>query len=144
MESSPAISPRSSSRVYLWLALPLLLAAAGGALVLYLFNPAQSAFYPFCVFHRTTGLLCPGCGSLRALHQLLHGHLLTALRYNALLVLTLPFLLWAAAHQLSCYFRHVRSRIVIRPAWVWTGLAVLVIYAVLRNLPFSQLAFLGP
>ena len=53
-------------------------ALLGLAAVLFFFNPAQSGFYPFCVFHRTTGLLCPGCGSLRALHQLLHQRICTS------------------------------------------------------------------
>ncbi|MEW5722540.1 MAG: DUF2752 domain-containing protein, partial [Thermodesulfobacteriota bacterium] len=54
------------------------LGAAGlaGATWLYLVNPAVSALYPPCPFHALTGLYCPGCGTLRGLNQLLHGHLL--------------------------------------------------------------------
>src|SRR5437899_5204354 len=62
----------------------------GVAVILYFFNPSQFGFYPSCMFRRVTGLLCPGCGSLRAAHELLHGHLGTALRLNALFVLGLP------------------------------------------------------
>src|SRR3954447_20165 len=62
-----------------------------GLAVLYWFNPAQFGFYPRCALYETTGLLCPGCGSLRAIHQLLHGHLAAAFQLNALLVLGLPF-----------------------------------------------------
>src|SRR2546423_54123 len=63
-------------------------------LYLRLFNPATpgTSLYPSCPFHSLTGLNCPGCGTLRGLHQLTHGHLLTALNYNALMVLSLPFL----------------------------------------------------
>ena len=38
-------------------------------------------------FHAMTGLWCPGCGGLRAVHDLTHGHLVTALHENALVVL---------------------------------------------------------
>ncbi len=63
------------------------LAAAGAAaLVLFCFDPARCAVYPVCTFHQLTGLDCPGCGSLRAMHQLLHGHFLSALHFNALAV----------------------------------------------------------
>jgi ABC-type amino acid transport system permease subunit len=39
-----------------------------------------------------TGLKCPGCGSQRAIHSLLHFDFVQAFRYNALLVLSLPLL----------------------------------------------------
>src|SRR5690242_18001165 len=68
----------------------VVLALALGMIVLYRFNPAQYGFYPRCALYETTGLLCPGCGCLRALHQLLHGNVVQAFRFNALLVLSLP------------------------------------------------------
>src|SRR5690242_14513344 len=71
------------------------------AAVLYLFDPRFYSFYPTCLFHRTTGLLCPGCGSLRAVHELLHGHLRAAFHYNPLLVAGLPFLAVYGAVMLS-------------------------------------------
>ena len=58
------------------------LVAGAAGLVLFCFDPRQYHFYPVCFFHQTTGLLCPGCGALRAGHQLLHGHLVSALCEN--------------------------------------------------------------
>src|SRR4051812_8286775 len=63
-------------------------------LYLRLFNPATSGLYPPCPFRYLTGLNCPGCGTLRALHQLLHGHPLAALGLNPLLIFGLPFMLY--------------------------------------------------
>src|SRR5207244_4443092 len=64
---------------------------AGAALMpLYFFNPVEHSFFPKCFFHALTGLDCPGCGGLRATHQLLHGHVLAALRLNALFVALIP------------------------------------------------------
>ncbi len=97
------------------------------ALVLYAFDPAQSSFYPGCWFHRLTGLLCPGCGGLRATHQLLHGNLPGAFHLNALLVLGLP--VFAAAAGFS----------ILRPASRWpvvclyATLAASIAFGVLRN-----------
>src|SRR5262245_33058541 len=121
-----------------------LLALVSAAVILFLFNPAQSGFYPACLFYKSTGLLCPGCGALRAMHQLLHGHIAAALHFNALVVLSLPLGVWSgwrlllAAHQ----SRPVDFR--IRPAWLWCALAVLVLFGVLRNLPFAQAVWLAP
>lgn len=72
---------------------PLLPAAALilSAAVLWRFNPSQHGFYPRCMLHATTGLDCPGCGILRATHQLLNGHLVNALALNSLYVIALPF-----------------------------------------------------
>ena len=103
---------------------------------LFLFNPALYSFYPLCIFHRTTGLLCPGCGGLRAIHQLLHGHLGTAFRLNALLVLSLPVLFWLGVRRAWRRLRNQPPPAAIPPAWFWCALAVVVVFGVLRNLPF--------
>ncbi|MFC5412006.1 DUF2752 domain-containing protein [Larkinella bovis] len=65
----------------------------GIATVYFWFDPEQQSFFPPCPFRLLTGLECPGCGSQRCLHQLLHGHIDQAYRYNPLLVLSLPYLL---------------------------------------------------
>ena len=36
-------------------------------------DPHTSGRYPTCPFHAVTGLWCPGCGGLRAVHDLTHG-----------------------------------------------------------------------
>src|SRR2546425_12377672 len=69
---------------------------AGASTLLFFFDPGSYRFYPRCLFNQVTGLLCPGCGSLRALHQLLHGHVAAAFHLNALLVLFLPAVCWLA------------------------------------------------
>lgn len=56
---------------------------------IYFFNPSTHGFYPRCLFHQLTGLNCPGCGSTRALYALLHGQIQTALRDNALFIISL-------------------------------------------------------
>lgn len=63
------------------------------------FPPDRYPVYPACPFHAATGLLCPGCGTTRALAALVQGHLHQALHANALFVALLPFAVaygWAA------------------------------------------------
>lgn len=57
------------------------------------FDPAQYPF-PKCPFIAITGYQCPGCGSQRALHLLLHGQVDDALQANPLFVLALPYVLF--------------------------------------------------
>lgn len=60
------------------------------AVVLYLFDPATAGFYPPCLFRSLFGFQCPGCGSLRAAHQLLHGDVAAAWALNRTVVVALP------------------------------------------------------
>lgn len=62
-------------------------------LIYFFFNPADSNLFPKCPFYWLTGLKCPGCGSQRAIHSLLHLDLETAFKYNALLIFSLPIII---------------------------------------------------
>lgn len=74
--------------------LPLLLiAAAGAAVFYYIVNPADSQLMPHCILKVITGVDCPACGSQRAMHALLHGHLAAALRYNLFMLYSVPYLI---------------------------------------------------
>jgi hypothetical protein len=125
------------------LAVLALLGAIAG-LVLFCFDPRQYHFYPVCLFHQTTGLLCPGCGALRALHQLLHGHLAAAFRFNPMLVVSLPFLLWVAVKYGWQKASHQPASIGLHPFWLWLALVVALVVSLLRNLPGAPFALLRP
>ena len=127
--------PRSSVRLIpLFVLVPILT-------VLFTFNPARFPFYPVCNFYRLTGLHCPGCGALRAIHQLLHGDILSAIHYNALLVCSLPFLGWYLVRLNMRQLNREPVSQTIRPSWLWMAFGVLVLFGILRNLPwFSWLA----
>lgn len=116
-----------------------------GLVVLYFFKPGQSPIYPPCPFHFITGLYCPGCGSLRAIHALLHGEILTALDFNPLMVVSIPFLAYGF---ISLALYRIRGRglpqLIKHPFWVWAVLALIVIYTILRNLPFYPFSVLAP
>lgn len=125
----------------------LLFVAAGlglGAMaaVLFFFDPNTWAFYPTCLFHRATGLLCPGCGSLRALHQLLHGHIAAAFRFNELLVLSLPLCAWFGGAQALRIWRGQPVGPALSTCWLWLFAVVVLVFAIGRNVPGSPLAML--
>ena len=77
-----------------------------GIALLYRLDPAQHAFYPRCLFFLLTGLVCPGCGATRAIHELLHGNLSGAFSLNPLLLLFyIPVLGYAAGANLNRFIR---------------------------------------
>jgi len=119
------------------LALITLTALAASAALLAGFDPASAAFFPPCPFHSLTGLDCPGCGSLRGLHQLLRGHPVAAFRLNPLMFLALPSEVYALA---SWLLRQLTGwslpRVRVRPAAIWALLAAILVFWVFRNTPF--------
>ena len=125
--------------VWLWGA-----ALLGGFVVLYFFNPIEHAFYPACPFYKLTHLHCPGCGSLRALHQLTHGHISVAFHSNPLLIVSIPAFAWFAFRKLRRSTNHSASQTPIRPAVAWTIFAVVTLFGVLRNLPHPAFTWMSP
>ena len=91
-----------------------------------------------------TGTACPGCGGLRAVHDLTHGEVAAAVSSNAVLVGSLPLL--AALWTRSVVHRWRDERRPVPPAVVaWSGgvaIALLLVFWVVRNLPFAT--FLAP
>lgn len=63
-----------------------------GIIVYGSFDPEKTNFFPRCPIFTLTGLKCPGCGSQRALHQLLHLNIIEALKYNALMIFSIILL----------------------------------------------------
>jgi uncharacterized protein DUF2752 len=108
--------------------------------LLFCFDPSSHDFYPTCLFHKATGMYCPGCGSLRALHQLLHGHISTAFHFNPLLVLSLPLCGWLGGLYCFRMIHHRTARARVSPKWIWIGLAIILAFSIWRNLPGSSFA----
>ena len=110
-------------------------ALAAGA-TLFAVDPNEAGHYPTCPFLATTGLYCPGCGALRAVHDLLHGDLAGALARNPMAVLAVPYLVLAFVTWLLRRSGRPAPRSTSLPAWtLWLLLATVVAFGVLRNLP---------
>lgn len=52
-----------------------------------------------CVLHNLTGYYCPGCGGTRAIHALLHGHIVRSFFYHPIVVYTAVFFGWFMLSQ---------------------------------------------
>ncbi|WP_435856560.1 DUF2752 domain-containing protein [Streptomyces mutomycini] len=101
-------------------------------------DPNEPGHYPVCPVLRFTGVLCPGCGGLRSAHAFAHGDLATAVGANALAVvgyavLAAVWLLWMVRAS-----RGRTLRIGLAPAYLWGAGAVLLVFSVVRNLPFGS------
>lgn len=141
-EVSQPTRPRWRGRLVL-----VLLAAATipVAAMVYHYPPSQYHFYPPCLFHKLTGMHCPGCGATRAVGALVKGDLLQALAYNVLFILFLPVILVAG-------YRQARQLWTGEPARGWrlssrmlyVVMALIISYWVLRNIPVFPFTLLAP
>jgi hypothetical protein len=111
-------------------------------------DPNQPGHYPTCPFLFLTGRYCPGCGGLRAVHDLSHGDLAAAASANLLVVIAVPVLVWL-------WLDWTRNRLSGRVsaarfpggrfwgAWApWSLLLLVLIFWGLRNLP--ETSWLAP
>lgn len=98
------------------------------------FDPTRVSFFPKCLFHQLTGLQCPGCGSQRALHQLLHLNVAGAFHYNAFMVLCIPLLGFLLFAELFAA-RFPRVHQAAHNTWFsWTILVIVLLWWLLRNI----------
>lgn len=107
--------------------------AAGAALLLFVDPTKPGNLLPKCPFNWLTGLDCPGCGATRMVHALLHGDVVGAFHYNAvLLALGVPLAVWLFARWTRDKWTGERRSVPKR-----VGVAVLlvaVVWGVGRNI----------
>lgn len=118
------------------LATGLLLVGLGAGLVFVgSHDPHEPGTYPPCPTRALFGVLCPGCGALRATHALLHGDLERAWAANPLFVIALPLFIWAfyALVRLAVAGQRPPSPLPYRA--LWPAVLVLVTFTIARNTP---------
>jgi len=123
----------------------LAFAGAVAVFIFFRFLYPSVSWIPACAFHSMTGLHCPGCGGLRAMHALANGRFAEAAGHNALFVLV--FLPLGAVAAALWFYRRITGRAGLPPlpsAAAWLLVALAVIFAILRNLPFYPFTILAP
>lgn len=122
------IAKRRFTALLIWSSL------AVGSVYLFLFEPGRSGFFPGCPFRMLTGFTCPGCGSTRGLHRLLHGDIVSAFEFNPLLVLSLPFLIFALLRYTNAAVAGKPVRVSrLKPKYIWMLFAVIMSFWIFRN-----------
>ncbi len=121
------------------------LVMASGLVLLRVLDPATSGVFPPCPVHYLTGMYCPGCGSLRALHALLHGNLLEAWAMNPLTVVLLPFLTYGLASEALVRLRGLGlPQPMFSAVQIQVLCALIILFGVVRNLPVHPFSLLAP
>src|SRR5690554_4125096 len=121
-------------------AAPVLVSAALLAATAYtaLANPYRPGFFPSCIFYAASGHWCPGCGGLRAVHELSHGDVAAALALNPIVVLAIIPL---GVALVVAWFRAAARGAMAPDIPTWLAITVpagLLVFWVLRNVPVLE------
>jgi hypothetical protein len=120
---------------------PAAVLAAAAAAVTYvaMVDPGRPGHYPVCPFRALTGYYCPGCGSLRMLHALAHGHWGEAFGRNPLAFAMLPVFgyVWAW-WAVSAARRRPPAFVLFRPWLGWAFIPLVLAFWLVRNLPMGH------
>lgn len=118
--------------------LATLAVTAGAVGYLAAVDPNSPGHYPVCPLKALTGFDCPGCGMLRATHDLAHGNVAGAVDHNVLMVLLVPLaaVLWARWVRRAWTGvtpAVTRAQFRRRNAAVLVGLVLILVFGVVRN-----------
>lgn len=141
--AEPEIDPRPR-RVRLAGPLAAIGALAAGTLFIALVDPNEPGHYPGCPTKLLSGLDCPGCGGLRATHDLAHGDIAGALDNNALFVVLVPVIIFFLGRNVFYAWQGRRPPTPSPRVTQWTFtvlVAVMLLFTIVRNFPLG--AFLA-
>ena len=102
--------------------------------VYYLYNPNNSNLFPKCPFFYFTGYKCPGCGSQRALHSILHFKFIEAFKFNGLLVSSLPVLFILFYSEIKLKENPNLYKILHNNIFIWTYFSIVIIWWIFRTI----------
>lgn len=113
----------------------LIVMALLGICAFYFFNPATTSYFFSCPFKTITSFDCPGCGSQRAIHQLLHGNFVKAFYLNPLLLCSLPILFYGLGIQAYNYIfsKKVRGLLFYNKWFIFGYFSVAFLFGIYRN-----------
>lgn len=111
--------------------------------IYFILDPA-AGYLPECPFYQFTHLYCPGCGTQRGIHALLHGNISDAFAYNPLMIFSLIYVategvIWLVKRRLT----HLRSVSSYRYT-PWIIFVLVMVFWVTRNIPFAPFTLLAP
>ena len=123
----------------------LLIIFIGLAVLFFVLNPTEHEIFPKCVFHSVTGYYCPGCGSQRAIHGLLHLNFAGVVGNNFLFLPAVLLLFYHYSFSfLNKKFTWKLPNIFYIKSTPWIIMGVIILFWVLRNLPVYPFDILAP
>lgn len=109
-------------------------------------DPREEGSFGVCPWLFVTGTHCPGCGVLRTLNRVVGGDIIGAFRYNLLVALSIPVLIyawfrWALPEKISNSLPRIA---LVSPKAPYVLVLVIATFWVTRNLPWQPFNWLAP
>lgn len=115
------------------------------AVVFFVLDPNKHAIFPRCLFYSLSGAYCPGCGSQRALHNLLHLNIGGVVRHNLLFLPAGAFIIYHYSRSLiDRVFKVNLPNLFYKKNTPWIVLAAVILFFIARNLPWYPFTELAP
>jgi hypothetical protein len=115
------------------------------AILFFVLDPAKHNIFPRCLFNSITGYYCPGCGSQRAVHSLLHFDIAGVVSYNFLFIPAFLLIIYHYLHPvLNRFFEWKLPNIFYFKSTPWIIFGFVLAFWILRNLPFYPFSVLAP
>lgn len=106
----------------------------------FLYLNKQFSFFIPCIFHKITGLYCPGCGTTRMVLSILKGNIPKAFSYNPFMFILSPILI---IYYIIYYINWIQDKKLEINKKIWYIILILaIIFMILRNIP--EFNFLAP
>lgn len=118
----------------------------GCVLLIYFFaDPSSTAFFPACPLYKYTGIYCPGCGSQRATHAMLHLNFKELFQQNVLFLFGFIALLYHITIVFfNSFFNKNYKNYLYQKNTLLLILFIILVFWVLRNIPFYPFNLLAP
>lgn len=115
------------------------------SIIYYFLDPGELIIFPKCFFFSLTGWYCPGCGSQRAIHHLLHLNLNEVVTNNMLI---LPGFLLIGYHYsyqaANRKFNLTLPNVLYKRSTPWLIFAIVLGYWIIRNLEVVPFTYFAP
>ena len=103
--------------------------------IYYCVNPETALWVPKCSIKTFTGYDCPACGTQRALHALLHGRFLAALRYNLFMIVSIPYFAAVIYTTIGKSATAARMRKYVQHRYaIYTYIFLFIVWWIIRNI----------
>lgn len=115
------------------------------AVLFFFINPVEHQIFPKCIFHSVSGYHCPGCGSQRAIHSLLHLNFAGVIGNNFLFLPAGLLIIYHYSHPLLNRMLNWKlPNVFYYKITPWIILIVVLIFWILRNIPRYPFTVLAP
>lgn len=107
----------------------------------FIFVSVTDVYVP-CLFYKSTGLYCPGCGVSRMFVHMIEFDFYGAFKSNECAFILFPLFVFYIGFKI---FKYIKSGLFsytkTETAFIWIITAILILFGILRNIPyFSYLA----